>query len=69
MVFLTLPSSKEDAAMKKNVLLNTLKISEQNREVGEREEKARKRRFVGSEEEVGMSSEHLGGGEENEWCW
>ena len=42
MVFLTLPSSKEDAAMKKNVLLNTLKISEQNREVGEREEKARR---------------------------
>ena len=42
MVFLMLPSSKEDAAMKKNVLLNTLKISEQNREVGEREEKARR---------------------------
>ena len=42
MVFLTLPSSKEDAAMKENVLLNTLKISEQNREVGEREEKARR---------------------------
>ncbi|CAL6315967.1 unnamed protein product [Bathycoccus prasinos] len=44
-VLLTIPSSKEEdaAATKRTVLLNTLKISEQNREIGEREERARRK--------------------------
>ena len=43
-VLLTIPSSKEEgaAATKRTILLNTLKISEQNREIGEREERARR---------------------------
>ena len=43
-VLLTIPSSKEEdaAGTKRTVLLNTLKISEQNREIGEREERARR---------------------------
>ena len=46
-VLLTIPSSsisskEEDVATKKTVFLNALKISEQNREIGEREEKARR---------------------------
>ena len=43
-VLLTIPSSKEEdaATTKRTVLLNTLKISEQNREIGEREERARR---------------------------
>ena len=50
-VLLTIPSSsisskEEDVATKKTVFLNALKISEQNREIGEREEEARRENLL-----------------------
>ena len=50
-VLLTIPSSsisskEEDVVTKKTVFLNALKISEQNREIGEREEEARRENLL-----------------------
>ena len=73
-VLLTIPSSKEEdaAGTKRTVLLNTLKISEQNREIGEREERARREDLLEAKK-VGEPSKHDGGGEREDdfewWRW